>query len=197
MNEQNKAQSQANFQANEQSSQANNQSNQQIQQMAQQAAKAAEAKTILNGQEVKVKEAQAAEEAFNRSQEGMKTGIQAHHDNSSEAVEAGKIAQNAQQNMQTFGAANNAAGVKAHDLQSGQAHLQQHIQQAQQSLQQLEQEMQQQEQQRMQQAQQAQQQMEQKTQGLSEEAKVNIEAHQQIQGDLDAKAAKAKANKKG
>ena len=49
---------------------------------------------MINGQEVTLKEAQAAEEAFN--QQNNQTGIQAHHDNSSEAVQAGETAQNAQ-----------------------------------------------------------------------------------------------------
>jgi SWI/SNF chromatin-remodeling complex subunit SWI1 len=101
--------------------QATNQATNQASQKNQAAAKYAEAKTVINGQEVKVKEAQAAEEAFNK--QNTQTGIQAHHDNSSEAVQAGQTAQNAAtMNQQT-----NAA-VKQVDVQSGQQHLEQHMQ---------------------------------------------------------------------
>ena len=82
MNE-NQAQNQA------QQNQATNQTNQKNQA----AAKYAEAKTVVNGQEVSVQQAQAAEEAFNK--QNNQTGVQAHHDNSSEAVQAGQTAQNA------------------------------------------------------------------------------------------------------
>lgn len=180
-------------------------------------AKAAEAKTVVNGQELSVKDAQAAEESFMR--QNTQTGIQAHHNNNSEAVEAGQVAQNqsqnqsqnmsGQNNMQNHAAAQHmqnmqnqsaqnmqqSKAVKAFDVQSGQQHLSQHIQEAQQASQQSEQQMQQAQQQKMQKIQQQQQQMAQKTQGLSQEQKVAVEAHQEIQGDLDAKAAKAKAKK--
>jgi hypothetical protein len=87
--------------------------------------KAVEAKTVLNGQEVNVKEAQAAEEAFEA--QNNQTGVQAHHDNSSEAVQAGQVAQNATgQNMQQ----QQKAAVKQSEMQSGQQHLSQHIQNA-------------------------------------------------------------------
>ncbi len=91
MNEQNQAQSQAQDQAN--TNQATNQAINQYEQLAQNIAKSNEAKTIVNGQEVTLQEAKDAEEAFNK--QNMQTGIQAHHDNSSEAVEAGQVAQNA------------------------------------------------------------------------------------------------------
>ena len=115
MNENKTQQTQTNIQAN-------NQSNQK----AQQAAKAAEAKMVINGKEVDVKTAQAAEEAFNR--QNTQTGIQAHHDNSSEAVEAGQVAQNAG----SFTASQNKAAVKAANIQSGQQHLEAHLGSAQQ-----------------------------------------------------------------
>lgn len=99
--------------------QAQNQA-QQNQKTNQAAAKYAEAKTVVNGQEVSVKQAQAAEEAFN--QQNTQTGIQQHHDNSTEAVQAGQTAQNASSMNQT-----NAA-VKQVDVQSGQQHLEQHMQ---------------------------------------------------------------------
>ena len=86
--------------------------------------KAVEAKTVLNGQEVSVNAAQAAQEAFEA--QNNQTGVQAHHDNSSEAVQAGQVAQNAAgQNMQQ-----QKAAVKQSDLQSGQQHLAQHVQNA-------------------------------------------------------------------
>lgn len=90
------------------------------------AAKAAEAKTIINGQEVSVHDACAAQESFEA--QNTQTGIQSHHDNSSEAVQAGQVAQNSalqnmQQNMQR-------AAIKPSELQSGQSHLASHIQSA-------------------------------------------------------------------
>ena len=92
----------------------------------QEIAKAAEAKTVINGQEVSVHDACATQEAFEA--QNNQTGVQAHHDNSSEAVQAGQIAQNSamqrmQQNMQH-------TAVKQSDLQSGQSHLASHVQSA-------------------------------------------------------------------
>ncbi len=90
------------------------------------AAKAAEAKTVINGQEMSVKDACAAQEAFEA--QNNQTGVQAHHDNSSEAVQAGQAAQNsAMQNMQQH---MQRAAVKQSNVQSGQAHLASHIQSA-------------------------------------------------------------------
>jgi hypothetical protein len=179
-----------------QQNQAANQATNQASQKNQAAAKYAEAKTVVNGQEVKVKEAQAAEEAFNK--QNTQTGIQQHHDNSTEAVQAGEMAQNAStQNMQQQ---QSNAGVKQVDLQSGQQHLSQHLQQAQQETQQLEQTMQQEQQQKMQQAQQQNQQQSQamkqaqQSQTISQDEKSHIEDHETIQKSIDAKA-KARAKK--
>lgn len=159
------------------------------QQMAQQVKKASEPKTIVNGQEVTIIEAQAIEEEA--LMQNTQTGIQQQHDNSSEAVCAGQIAQNSDQLMQQY---QQHSAVRPSELQSGQQHLAQHVQQAQQAVQQIEQQMQQEEQQRNQKAQQEQQKLQQKTQGLPEQQKVKVEDHSVIQNDLDAKA-KAKAKK--
>ena len=91
MNEQNQAQSQAQSQA--QNNQATNETVNQYEQLAQNIAKSNEAKTLVNGQEVTLQEAKSAEESFNK--QNTQTGIQAHHDNSTEAVQAGQVAQNA------------------------------------------------------------------------------------------------------
>ena len=105
---------------NQAQNQATNQATNQASQKNQAAAKYAEAKTVVNGQEVSVQQAQAAEEAFNK--QNNQTGIQAHHDNSSEAVQAGQTAQNA-------AAMNDSnAAVKKVNVQSGQQHLEQHLQ---------------------------------------------------------------------
>lgn len=72
-------------------------------------------RTIVNGKVVPLSEAQAMEEQFNK--QNTSTGIQQHHDNSSEAVQAGQVAQNSpQQQEPTFKQAN---------VQSGQSHLSQ------------------------------------------------------------------------
>lgn len=116
----------------------NTQNNQKINQANNEAAKAAEPKTVLNGKVVSLQQAQAMEEAFNQTQN--KTGIQAHHDNSTEAVNAGQVAS---QSMSTAeaGAAQqyNQQAIKQTDVQSGQAHLQEFEGQAQQMTQQAQQ----------------------------------------------------------
>jgi len=108
MNE-NQAQNQA------QQNQAANQAINQASQKNQAAAKYAEAKTVVNGQEVKVKDVQAAEETFNK--QNNQTGIQAHHDNSSEAVQAGQTAQNAATMNES------KLNLKQVNMQSGQSHF--------------------------------------------------------------------------
>jgi hypothetical protein len=197
MNENQAQQNQAQNQAVQNG--ATNQATNQNQQMAQQAAKAAEAKTVVNGQAVNVKEAQGAEAAFEK--QNTRTGIQQHHDNTSEAVEAGQMAQNAADLLaqQTH----YKAIVRQADLQSGQQHLEPHVQEAKQALQEIERQMVKQEEQRMQQMQQQQQgqgqqaaQQAQQSQAISQDQQTKIEDHEVIQNDLAAKA-KAKANKKG
>lgn len=87
-----------------------------------QARQAAEAKTVVNGKVVPLSQAQAAEAAFEAM--NYQTGIQAHHDNSTEAVAAGQVAQESQQasgnqqmNQQT------GASIRQGNVQSGQQHL--------------------------------------------------------------------------
>jgi hypothetical protein len=97
---------------NEKANQNNHAQNEQIQ-------KAAEAKTVINGKTIPLKQAQAAEEAA--AQQNTKTGIQQHHDNSSEAVQAGQMGSNqASQETSEF-------QVKQVNIQSGQQHMQQHM----------------------------------------------------------------------
>jgi hypothetical protein len=52
-----------------------------------------QAKTVVGGKAVSIKQAQKMEEAFN-NQNNNQTGIQPHHDNSTESVQAGEVAQN-------------------------------------------------------------------------------------------------------
>jgi hypothetical protein len=99
---------------NEKANQNNSAQNQQI-------AQAAEAKTVMNGKTIPLKQAQAAEEAA--AQQNTQTGIQAHHDNSSEAVQAGKMGSNqAAQETSQF-------QVKQVNVQSGQQDMQQFMNQ--------------------------------------------------------------------
>jgi len=86
--------------------------NEALHQVGQEGTKSSEAKTVINGQEVSLEQAQAAEQQA--AMQNTQTGIQAHHDNSSEAVEAGKTATNAAKNHG--------------NVQSGQSHLAQHVQ---------------------------------------------------------------------
>lgn len=122
------------------------QNSQKVNQANVEAAKNAEPKTVLNGKVVSLAQAQAMEEAFNQTQN--QTGIQAHHDNSTEAVNAGQVAS---QSMSTAeaGAAQqyNQQKVRPADVQSGQAHLQEFEGQAQQQVQQSQQQAQQSQQQ--------------------------------------------------
>lgn len=106
--------------------QANNQANNQAFQ--EQLQKNSEIKTVVNGQVVPLKEAQMAEQRA-AQQVGKKTGIQAHHDNNTEAVEAGQMASGTSMNQ-----AKETLNVKQVNVQSGQAHLDQHMNQAQQGM---------------------------------------------------------------
>jgi hypothetical protein len=100
----------------------NNQNQDQLNQQIQQQN---EAKTIVNGQVVSLKAAQAAVEAAD--QQSTQTGIQAHHDNSSEAVQAGQTAQNSQA---ASSQAQQQQSIKQANVQSGQQHLNQHMNQS-------------------------------------------------------------------
>ena len=74
-------------------------------------------KTVVNGQEVDVKQAQQMQEQFEA--QNNQTGIQAHHDNSSEHVQAGQTAQNTQAKARAKKEVNQV------NVQSGQSHLSQ------------------------------------------------------------------------
>lgn len=112
-----------------------------------------EAKTVVNGKEVPLKEALKAEELFN--EQNTQTGITQAHDNSSEAVKAGGFAQNTQQAQQQQTQGQQSKIVKQSDVQSGQKEIEKHLEQARQQVLQEEQQAQQQAQQTQQQTQQA------------------------------------------
>ena len=95
-----------------------------------------EAKTVINGKEVPLKEALKAEELFN--EQNTQTGINQAHDNSSEAVKAGGFAQNMQQQE-----AQGQQAVKQSNVQSGQKEFEKHLEQARQQVLQEEQQAQQ------------------------------------------------------
>jgi hypothetical protein len=101
-----------------------------------------EAKTVVNGKEVPLKEALKAEELFN--EQNTQTGINQAHDNSTEAVKAGGFAQNMQQ-QETQG--QQVQAVKQSNVQSGQKEIEKHLEQARQQVLQEEQQAQQQNQQ--------------------------------------------------
>lgn len=79
--------------------------------------KNAEAKTVLNGKVVSISQAQKAEAAY--EQQNNQTGIQAHHDNSSESVQAGQVAKNSSLQQAT------QQTIRESEKQSGQQHLEQ------------------------------------------------------------------------
>lgn len=80
-----------------------------------------EAKTIVNGKLVSLSEAQQIlKQASERAQQ---TGVQEHHSNHSEAVQAGQTATNAA-NVQA-----EQLNIKQGNLQSGQGHLDAGVQQ--------------------------------------------------------------------
>jgi hypothetical protein len=82
---------------------------------------AEEAYTIVNGKRIPLSQAQAAEQA--REEQVTKTGIQQAHDNSTEPVQSGKTA--SQQTMQQT----QQQTIKQSNVQSGQAELEQHMNQ--------------------------------------------------------------------
>jgi hypothetical protein len=134
-------------------------SEQQKQQELQKIRENTEAKTVINGKEVPLKEAVKAEELFN--EQNTQTGINQSHDNSSEAVKAGGFAQNMQQQgmqQSQMQGQQQSKIVKQSDIQSGQKELEKHLEQAKQQVQQKEQQNQQQAQQQAQQMQQQKQQ---------------------------------------
>lgn len=117
--------------------QANQTAKQQGQQMAEaysQAAKAAEPKTVINGKVVPLKYAQAAEASLEESI--TQSGIREAHNNASEPVQAGAIAQDTTQahRAELMEQREQMQAVKAADIQSGQQELEQHMNQAQQGM---------------------------------------------------------------
>lgn len=99
---------QENNQQSVQTNQKNNQSNQQV-----------GAKTVVNGKVVPLAQAQQMTEAF--EMQNTSTGIQQHHDNSSESVKAGEVGQMVQSQNQD----GVASFMKQANVQSGQSHLEQ------------------------------------------------------------------------
>src|SRR4249919_1425034 len=78
-----------------------------------------EAKTVVNGKVVSLQEALQAEKALN--QQNKQTGVTEAHNNHTEAVQAGEVAQNAQvQQEQTY-------SIKQANVQSGQAELEKNL----------------------------------------------------------------------
>lgn len=100
-------------------------------------ANSAEPKTVLNGKVVQLKFAQAAESAFDES--NRTSGVQKHHDNTSESVPAGQIASRSQSTAESAEVQAAQQTIKQGNVQSSQAHLEQHLQQAQQQGQQAQQ----------------------------------------------------------
>ena len=80
-----------------------------------------EAKTVVNGKTVPLQDALQAEQSLN--QQAKQTGVTEAHNNHTEAVQAGEVAQNAQGLQQN----QEVQAVKQSDVQSGQAELEKHI----------------------------------------------------------------------
>jgi hypothetical protein len=80
-----------------------------------------EAKTVVNGKMVPLQDALQAEQSLN--QQAKQTGITEAHNNHTEAVQAGEVAQNAQGLQQNQEVQN----IKQANVQSGQAELEKHI----------------------------------------------------------------------
>ena len=185
-------------QASQQNVQSNQANNQQVQQMIQQST---EAKTVVNGKVVPLKQVQVAEELFN--QQNTQTGIQDHHDNSTEAVQSGQVAQNLfGQNMQQALSEAMTSMESAKSLmnqanvQSGQSHLDSFMQQAQEQIQQAQQQIQRATAQM--QNQQAQSQQQSSANGMPEVLAQHVEDAEAVQKSVESSQARAKArtNKK-
>lgn len=110
-----------------------NQNIEKINQANSEAAAQMEPKTVINGKVVSLQQAQMAEEAFNQTM--SQSGIQAHHSNASEAVNAGDVAKSASTAEASAAQVYNQAAVKQADVQSGQAHLESHMPTAEQAAQ--------------------------------------------------------------
>ena len=106
----------------------NNQANNQ--KVNQEAIKASEAKTVVNGKVVSIKQAQAALEAAEAAQTA--TGVQSYHSNHTEAVAAGQTGKTTPSSSDES-ARQAEVAIKQGNIQSGQSHLNEHMQQAGQS----------------------------------------------------------------
>jgi paraquat-inducible protein B len=161
------------------------------------AANNAEPKTVLGGKVVSLKAAQAAEAAFDES--NRQTGIQQHHDNTTESVPAGQVAGDTSQQERAYyeqqKQAAQMATINATNLQSGQSGVQEHLQQAEQNLQQAQQQLQNQMQQAQGQQQSSQQQQQAERQALAAAAeKTNpMAAEHETAAEMQAEAAQATA----
>lgn len=158
-----------------------------------QAANNAEPKTVLGGKVVPLKVAQAAESAFDES--NRTSGIQAHHDNTSESVPAGQVASRSQSTAESAEVqAQQAATIKAGNIQSGQAGVKEHLQQAEQQAQQAQQQAAQQMQQQAQgQNRSQQQQAEQQALAAAAEKTNPMAAEHETAAEMQQAAAQAKA----
>lgn len=103
-------------------------------QMNQQAQEAAEPRTIINGKMVPLSQATKAMEMAEAA--ATQTGIQAHHDNTTEAVQAGQVAQQSQAQQQEA-----QVNIRQANVQSAGEHLESHVNQAQSASQQQSQQM--------------------------------------------------------
>lgn len=83
-----------------------------------------EPKTVVNGKVVPLKQSQEATAAFEA--QNTQTGIQDHHNNSSEAVQSGQVAQ-----QQTNATQVQEASIRQANVQAGGENMQQHMNQAQ------------------------------------------------------------------
>jgi hypothetical protein len=186
---------QANVQGSAQgSAQGNQANNQQVQQMIKQGT---EAKTVVNGKVVPLKQVQVAEELFN--QQNTQTGIQDHHNNQTEAVQSGQIAQqnvfgqNMQQALSEAMTSMESAKsfMNQANVQSGQQHLESFMQQAQQEIESAQQQIQRATAQMQNRAQQSQQQS--SANGMPEVLAQHVEDAEAVQKSVESSQARAKA----
>jgi hypothetical protein len=157
------------------------------------AANKAEPKTVLGGKVVPLKVAQAAESAFDES--NRTTGIQKHHDNTTEAVPAGQIASRSQSTAESAEVqADQQPTIKQANMQSGQQGVQQHLEQAQVQMAKAQQQLEQQMQQAQgQQSSQQQQQAEQQALAAAAEKTNPMAAEHETAAEMQQAAAKATA----
>jgi hypothetical protein len=111
----------------------NAQNSEEIKQVHAQIRQDAEPKTMVNGKIVSLSDAKMAQQAL-EAKTNQKTGIQEHHDNSTEAVQAGQVAKNQQQAQAQVKAQQQMQQTKQQatvaNVQSGQQALEKEIQDA-------------------------------------------------------------------